>query len=157
MLYSSITDFYQALPKTVRLLGLDIGTKKIGYAISDQRLMVATPLGVSKNTKFTDTVTFFRDLADKEQIGGIVMGFPLHMDGSHSPGCDRIISLANAWIKLWDVPIYLQDERLSTASANRSLQELELSRKHRHTMDDQIAASIILQSTLDAIRSQCGF
>lgn len=148
-------------PADTRLLGLDIGTRTIGLAVSDAGQGIATPLKTIRRTKFSRDVEELATTIRDFEIGGYVLGYPLNMDGSAGPRCDAIRSFADEltkypqivgtdpWIALWD-------ERLSTVSVEDFLVEsVDMSRTKRKQVIDKLAAQHILQGALDFIRVSC--
>jgi putative Holliday junction resolvase len=135
-----------------RLLGLDLGEKTIGIALSDTLLSVATPLDTRKRGKFSQDATALSDLAARHGVGGIVVGLPLNMDGSEGPAAQSARAFARNFSARSDLPILLWDERLSTAAVTRTLIEADASRRRRAQLVDKLAAAYILQGALDALR-----
>ena len=132
-----------------RLMGLDVGEKTIGLALSDTRLAIASPYELLKRTKFTQDAETLLKMAEKEGAGGLVIGLPLNMDGSDSRKTQSVRQFAENLSALTDLPIALQDERLSTAAVTRTLLEADASRRRRKDLVDKMAASYILQGALD--------
>jgi putative Holliday junction resolvase len=135
-----------------RLLGLDVGTKTIGLAIADGTLTVATPLETIRRTKFTKDAEALFKVMDNRQVGALVLGLPLNMDGSEGPRCQSVRQLATNLLAKRDLEIAFWDERLSTAAVTRTLLDADASRKRRAELVDKMAAAYILQGALDAIR-----
>jgi putative holliday junction resolvase len=144
-------DLAENLPEDQRLLGLDLGTKTIGLALSDVMLTIATPLETIRRTKFTQDAEQLLAIADKHHIGGLVLGYPLNMDGSKGPRAQASESFARNLSRLSDLPVALWDERLSTAAVTRTLLEADTSRRRRAEVIDKMAASFILQGALDRL------
>ena len=144
------------LPPKSRLLGLDVGTKTIGLAISDPGLMVASPIDtIRRGKRFADDAKALLALIDRRGIGGLIVGLPVNMDGSEGPRCQSVRASAENVLKLRDLPLAFWDERLSTAAVNRFLiAEADMSRKRRSQVVDKMAAAYILQGALDAMRQQ---
>jgi len=133
------------------LMGLDLGTKTIGVAISDRLQTVATPRETIKRKKFgIDAGAIDRLIADN-QIAGIVLGLPMNMDGSEGPRAQSTRAFARNLTARIAVPIFFWDERLSTVAAERALLEADMSRKKRADVIDNVAASYILQGVLDRL------
>jgi len=135
-----------------RLLGLDLGTKTIGLAIADGTLTVATPLDTIRRTKFTKDADALLAIVDARQVGALVIGLPLNMDGSEGPRCQSTRQFATNLIAKRDLQIAFWDERLSTAAVTRTLIDADASRARRGELVDKMAAAYILQGALDAIR-----
>jgi putative Holliday junction resolvase len=142
------------LPPRSRLLGLDVGTKTIGLAISDPGLTVASPIETLRRGKrFADDAKVLLAVIDQRGIGGFVIGLPVNMDGSEGPRCQSVRAFAENFLKIRDLPLAFWDERLSTAAVNRFLiGEADMSRKRRSQVVDKMAAAYILQGALDGMR-----
>ena len=149
MIIDEIAGFLAALPAYRAVAGLDLGDKTIGVAISDLRRSVATPYQVIRRVKFTVDATALLDLLKAREVGGIVLGLPLNMDGSEGPRVQSTRAFAKNLEKLCDLPMTFWDERLSTVAATRALIEADMSRKRRAAVVDQVAAGYILQGALD--------
>ena len=145
----SIEDLAAALPASAALMGLDLGTKTIGLAISDVRRQIASPLLTITRTKFKADATALLAEAAKHGVGGFVLGLPLNMDGSEGPRAQATRAFARNLAGLTDLPILFWDERLSTAAVTRTLIEADASRKRRGEVVDKMAAAYILQGVLD--------
>jgi putative Holliday junction resolvase len=140
-----------ALARNQRLLGLDVGDKTIGLALSDPALSVASPVTTIKRSKFTADATALLKLAADRGVGGLVIGLPLNMDGTEGPRCQSVRQFASNLLKLKDLPILFWDERLSTMAVERAMIAHDLTRAKRDKVVDQAAAAFILQGALDAI------
>ena len=149
MIIDDIAEFTRSLPKTAAIVGLDLGDKTIGVAISDLRRTIATPTEVIRRTKFTEDAAKLLAIMQNRAIGGIILGLPLNMDGSEGPRVQSTRAFARNLVRLTDVPITYWDERLSTVAATRALLEADTSRKRRAEVIDQVAAGYILQGALD--------
>jgi len=153
MIASNPADLHAKLAPGTRLLGLDIGSKTIGLALSDSGLSIASPYATIRRSKFTKDAEMLRSIVGKEQVGGLVLGLPINMDGSEGPGCQSVRQFAANLDKfLPDLPISFWDERLSTAAVTRTLIEADTSRKRRGELVDKLAAAYILQGALDNLR-----
>ncbi len=139
-----------------RLLGLDVGAKTIGLAVSDRGLTVASPLETLRRGKLADDVAMLRDLCQARAGGGLVVGLPVNMDGSEGPRCQSMRQfVANLAERGLDLPAAFWDERLSTAAVERLLiAEADMTRKRRGQVVDKMAAAYILQGALDALAVQ---
>ena len=134
-----------------RLLGIDVGSKTLGLAISDLSLTVATPLNTIKRTKFTADAECLRFLVRRHDVGGLLLGLPVSMDGTEGPKCQSVRQFASNLLGVLDLPLAFWDERLSTAAVERMLiGEVDMSRKRRRDVVDKVAAAYILQGALDA-------
>ena len=139
-----------------RLLGLDIGRKTIGLAISDPDMRVATPLRILWRKKFTPDAQELIETIAENNIGGLVLGWPVNMDGSQGPSCDSVRDFAHAFLRLYDIAISFQDERLSTKAVEQEMIAADLTRQKRHLRRDALAAAWILQSALDSLPASGG-
>lgn len=151
MIYDNMADYVLALPAAQALMGLDLGEKTIGVAISDPLWSVASPHETVRRRKFGLDAARLLEIVAARRIGGIILGLPRNMDGSEGPRCQSTRAFARNLIKLTDLPIGYWDERLSTVAAERALLEADTSRKRRAEVIDNIAASYILQGVLDRI------
>jgi putative Holliday junction resolvase len=142
-----------ALPASGKLLGLDLGTKTIGIAISDGMRYSATPLETIKRTKFTQDAERLIALIAENNAVGIVLGLPLNMDGSEGPRVQSTRAFARSLApKITPLPIVFWDERMSTSAVTRMMIEADLRRDKRAEVVDKLAASYILQGALDRLR-----
>jgi len=150
--HDEIADFAAALPPQRALLGLDLGDRTIGVALSDRLLSVATPQETIRRRKFTLDAQRLLEIATARAVGGVILGLPRNMDGSEGPRCQSTRAFARNLARLTDLPIGFWDERLSTVAAERALLEADTSRKRRSEVIDHVAASYILQGVLDRLR-----
>lgn len=139
------------LPARKRLLGLDVGEKTIGMAISDSDFKVAAPIDTIRRTKFAADADRLAQLIASRDVGGLVIGLPVNMDGSEGRRCQSVRQFAANLLRRIDLPIAFWDERLSTAAVTRGLLEADLSRAKRAKVVDKMAAAYILQGALDAL------
>lgn len=139
------------LPIYARLLGLDLGSKTIGLALSDVQRQIASPLETIQRVKFGIDVAALLKIADKHQIAGLVIGLPLNMDGTEGPRVQSTRAFVRNLGSLTPLPIVLQDERMSTLAVTRTLLEADASRAKRAAVVDKMAAAYILQSALDRL------
>ena len=149
MIIEEVAAFLAALAPNRAICGLDLGDKTIGFAVSDLRLQVATPILVIRRTKFTEDAARLLALFNDRNLCGVVLGLPLNMDGSEGPRVQSTRAFARNLTKFTDLPITYWDERLSTVAAERALLEADTSRKRRSEVIDQVAAGYILQGALD--------
>lgn len=147
-----MSDTLDALPPTGKLLGLDLGTKTIGVAISDGMRYSATPLETIRRTKFTEDANRLLALIKENNAVGLVLGLPLNMDGSEGPRVQSTRAFARNLGQKTDLPIVFWDERLSTAAVTRTLLEADVRRNKRAEVVDKLAASYILQGALERLR-----
>lgn len=148
----SVEDLVAALPERGALIGLDLGTKTIGLAISDPGRRIASPLTTIARTKFKADAAALLAEATKHRVAGLVLGLPLNMDGSEGPRVQATRAFSRNLATLTDLPIFFWDERLSTAAVTRTLLEADASRKRRGEVVDKMAAAYILQGVLDRLR-----
>ena len=134
-----------------RLIGLDLGTKTIGIAVSDVELRVASPLTTIRRTKFKADAAELVKIIEHEKAFAIVIGLPLNMDGSQGPRAQATHAFRRNLLPLLDIPIVYWDERLSTVAAERAMIEADMSRKKRAEKIDAAAAAIILEGALDRL------
>lgn len=146
-----ITEIRPLLARDARVMGLDLGTKTIGLALSDVRLTIASPFDTIRREKFTKDVETLFALMDKQGAGGLVLGLPVEMDGTEGPRCQSTRAFVRNLLRLRDIPVALWDERLSTAAVTRTLLEADASRGRRAEVVDKMAAAYILQGALDSL------
>lgn len=151
MIVPTIEDLAGALPRAGALIGLDLGEKTIGVAVSDGMRSVATPLETVKRRKFGLDAARLLEIIEGRAMVGIILGLPRNMDGSEGPRCQSTRSFARNLSALTPLPISFWDERLSTVAAERALLEADTTRKRRAEVIDHIAASYILQGVLDRL------
>jgi putative Holliday junction resolvase len=133
-----------------RLMGLDVGDKTIGLALSDVRLTIASPLETIKRSKFRKDALAMAEIVKKHEVGGLVLGLPVSMDGTEGPRCQSVRQFAASLYEILPLPMAFWDERLSTSAVQRFLtDEADLSRKRRAELVDKMAAAYILQGALD--------
>ncbi len=140
-----------AVPTHSRLLGLDVGTKTIGLALSDTRRVIASPLDTIRRRRFRDDAAALFALAERHGVGGLVIGLPLSLGGGDSPRTQSVRQFARNVLALHDLPVLLWDERLSTAAVTREMIAADNTRKRRAAIVDKVAAAYILQGCLDAM------
>lgn len=140
-----------AVPAGRRLLGLDLGTKTIGTALSDVNWTIATPLETIRRVKFTPDVTALLALADRHDAGALVVGLPKNLDGSEGPRAQSTRAFVRNMLPRTALPVVFWDERLSTAAVTRTLLEADATRARRAELVDKMAAAYILQGALDRL------
>jgi len=145
------TDLKAFLKQGQRLLGLDVGTKTIGMALSDTRLVIATPFDTIRRTRFRDDLARIRQEVEKYGVGGIVVGLPLALAGGEGPRAQGVRQFAKNLLAQLDLPLTFWDERMSTAAVERGMIEADLSRARRARIVDRAAAAYILQGLLDRL------
>lgn len=141
------------IPTGMRLLGLDLGEKTIGLALSDTLLSIATPMQTLKRGKFAADAARLDIIISAQGVGGLVVGLPLNMDGSDGPSAQSARAFARNWAARSPLPVLMQDERLSTSAVTRTLLEADASRRRRGQVVDKMAAAYILQGALDRMRN----
>ncbi len=151
MIVETIESLAEDLTGTGALLGLDLGTKTIGVAVSDGLQSVATPLETITRKKFSADAARLLEICADRDISGIVLGLPKNMDGSEGPRSQSTRAFARNLAGLTTLPITFWDERLSTVAAERALLEADTSRARRKEVIDHVAASYILQGALDRL------
>lgn len=151
MIFDDISEFASQVPAMSALIGLDLGTKTIGVAVSDQFQSVATPLETVKRKKFSTDAARLIEIIQERDIQALVLGLPLNMDGTEGPRAQSTRAFARNFSQLSDIPIGFWDERLSTVAAERALLEADTTRKRRAEVIDHVAASYILQGVLDRL------
>lgn len=151
--FHDIETFKGLLAPGARLIGIDLGTKTIGLALSDVTRMIASPLETIRRTKFKADAGRLLALVEEHRVGGLVLGLPVNLDGSNGPRVQATHAFARNINALSAMPILLWDERWSTAAAERTLLEADASRRRRAEVIDKLAATIILQGALDRTRS----
>lgn len=148
----TIETLADALPLSARLMGLDLGSKTIGLALSDTLRHVASPLHTIKRTKFQADADTLLALCKQHDVQALVIGLPLNMDGSEGPRAQSTRAFVRNLAQKTDLPIAYWDERLSTAAVTRTLLEADASRARRAELVDKMAAAYILQGALDRLR-----
>ena len=149
-----LLDLPAALAPRSALIGLDLGEKTIGVAVSDISRTIASPLMLIRKSKFTEEANQLLTLMDQRGAGGIVIGLPVNMDGTEGTRCQSSRAFARNLIRLKNLPIAFWDERWSSVAVNRMLiEEADLTRKKRAEVVDRAAAAYILQGALDRLRA----
>lgn len=153
LIFDDVAEFRAALPRSGALIGLDLGTKTIGVAVSDLRRSIASPLETIKKLKFTQDAERLEELAAQREVVGLVIGLPRNMDGSEGPRCQSARAFARNFSARWPRPMVFWDERLSTVAVERTLLDADASRKRRAEVVDKMAAGFILQGALDRLEA----
>jgi putative Holliday junction resolvase len=149
---ASFAEAIAGLPPNAPVIGLDLGSKTIGVAISDITLKIASPIETIARKKFTEDARRLLAIAAERRAGLFVLGLPLNMDGSEGPRAQSTRAFARNFGNLTLLPIVFWDERLTTAAVERMLIEADTSRARRAEIIDKLAAAYILQSALDSIK-----
>ncbi|MCK6450493.1 MAG: Holliday junction resolvase RuvX [Alphaproteobacteria bacterium] len=140
-----------ALAPGRRLLGLDVGERTIGLALSDGSLTIATPLETIRRSKFTADAERLKAVIAERRVGGLVVGLPVDMHGGEGRRCQSVRQFAANLLEKIDLPLAFWDERLSTVAVTRTLIDADLSRARRRDVVDKAAAAWILQGLLDRL------
>ena len=148
-----ITALPGLVPPSGRLMGLDLGTKTIGLALSDVERGVATPFDTIRRKKFQADADVLLNHCAEHGVAGLVLGLPINMDGSEGPRAQATRAFARNLEKRTELPIVFWDERLSTVAAERVLLDADASRKRRAEVIDKMAAAFLLQGALDRLRA----
>jgi putative Holliday junction resolvase len=149
---TALTDLPPLLKPGQRLMGLDVGTKTIGVAVSDVMRSLATPVETIKRGKFLPDAQRLFDIVKRYEVGAFIVGLPLALDGSEGPRCQSVRQFAANLLAVQDLPLAFQDERLSTAAVERVLIDyLDMTRQRRAQVVDRAAAAYILQGALDRL------
>ena len=136
-----------------RLVGIDLGSKTIGIALSDTLLTIASPSHTIKRGKFTKDTGMLLDFCREQNVFALILGLPLNMDGSEGPRAQATRAFARNLSNICELPIVFWDERLSTVAAERAMIEADMSRKKRAEKIDAAAAGFILQGALDRLQT----
>jgi len=141
--------------ETTRLLGVDFGLRRVGYAVCDRLHVLATPLPVHRTESMRNTIDYTAALAKKEEADGIVVGLPLSLDGSESVQSGRVRAFARNLERVSGLPVTLFDERLTTVEADALLREAGINKAARRAeLIDSASAAVILQSYLQSIKNR---
>ena len=149
MILNNPLELREAIPAGARLMGLDVGTKTIGLALSDTRRVIATPLETIPRRRFRDDAARLCALIETHAVGGLVIGLPLTLAGAEGPRTQSVRQFARNLLALRDIPAVLWDERFSTAAVTREMIAHDITRKRRAAIVDRVAAAYILQGCLD--------
>ena len=149
----TIEEFKKKQLNTSRLIGLDLGSKRIGVAICDENQKIATPLKTINKSKFEDLINELEDIIKENNIKGIIIGNPLNMDGSFSRSAQSVKDTAQNIEKNVNIPICLWDERLSTVGAFNLSSQLDVNVSKREKKIDENAAAFILQGAIDFLNN----
>jgi putative Holliday junction resolvase len=149
VILSNPSELRDVMPAGTRLMGLDVGTKTIGLALSDTRRIIATPLETIRRRRFREDMARLSALIEAHGVAGLVIGLPLTLAGTDGPRTQSIRQFARNLVALRDLPVVLWDERLSTAAVTREMIAADITRKRRSEIVDRVAAAYILQGCLD--------
>jgi putative Holliday junction resolvase len=148
----SIHEFQELKSQNRPIMGLDVGDKTIGLALSDRTWLIATPLKTIRRTKFTKDAQDLIALLKEHHVSGCIVGLPMNMDGSEGPRCQSVRAFVKNLLAFEDIPMCFWDERLSTVAVTNTMLAADLSRQRRAELVDKLAASYILQGALDRFR-----
>ena len=152
LIFKTISELAESLSPSERLLGLDVGSKTIGLAVSDSNFTVAAAIDTIRRTKFTKDFEQLKEIISGRSIGGLVIGLPVSMDGTEGPACQSIRQFGTNILDRMEIGIAFWDERLSTSAVQRFLtDEADMTRKRRGEVVDKLAATYILQGALDSL------
>ena len=150
---SPIEDFVTLLPPQGRLLGLDVGKKTIGLALSDASRLIASPLFTIERSSFKKDMAQLAAFIKEHAATGLVVGYPVNMDGSEGPRTQSTRGFIRELKKHTPLPVLLWDERMTTMVVERVMLDADMSRSRRAELVDKLAASYILQGVLDRIQN----
>ena len=155
MIFDDLAPLKAAVEANQRMLGLDVGSKTIGLALSDVTHMIATPHETIKRTKFSKDLKRLTKIITDQDVGALIIGLPISMDGTEGPRCQSTRQFAANVNAAIDLPIGFWDERLSTVAVQRVLiDDVDMTRKRRGEVVDKAAAAYILQGALDFLKNQ---
>jgi len=149
----TIEEFKNKHSDKVRLIGLDLGSKRIGISICDEKQSIATPFKTINKTNTNDLINQLKVLINENNIKGIIIGNPINMDGSLGKSAQSVNDIANYITKSIDLPVCLWDERLSTVAAFNLSSQLDVNVSKREKNIDQNAAAFILQGAIDYLNN----
>ena len=149
----TIEEFKKKYTNKVRLLGLDLGSKKIGVSICDENQSIATPYKTIIKTNNNDLIINLKEIINENNIKGIIIGNPINMDGSLGKSAQSARDISNNIAKLINLPVCLWDERLSTVGAFNLSSQLDVNVSKIERDIDKNAAAFILQGALDYLKN----
>ena len=149
----TIEEFKNKHSNKIRLIGLDLGSKRIGISICDEKQSIATPFKTINKTNTNDLINQLKVLINENNIKGIIIGNPINMDGSLGKSAQSVNDIANYITKSIDLPVCLWDERLSTVAAFNLSSQLDVNVSKREKKIDQNAAAFILQGAIDYLNN----
>ena len=152
MIIKNLQEFYRLLIPNAPLIAIDYGSKKLGIALSNQERSIAMPLNTITEIKKI-VITSLLNIIEKYKVCGVIIGLPIDMSGAVTEQTNIVMKFAEELAKSINLPIYLQDERLTTKAANNFLKSFGVKRKDRNNNDDAVAASMILETVLDSIKN----
>ena len=149
----TIQEFKKKHSYKIRLIGLDLGSKKIGISICDENQSIATPFKTINKTNINDLINQLTEIIDENNIKGIIIGNPINMDGTLGRSTQSVKDTSNNIAKSIDLPISLWDERLSSAGAFKLSSQLDVNVSKREKVIDKNAAAFILQGAIDYLNN----
>ena len=149
----TIEEFKKKQSETCRLIGLDLGSKRIGVSICDEKQSIATPLKTLNKTSVDNLINELKTIIEENSIKGIIIGYPINMDGSLGRSAQSVHDIANNLDKKLDIDVCLWDERLSTVGAFNLSSQLDINVTKREKNIDQNAAAFILQGAIDFLNN----
>lgn len=152
MIISTLQEFYSFFSIGKPLLGIDYGNKKVGLAISSPDHFISMPHSIIIENKESKKLDKIAEIAEQNNVCALVLGLPVHMDGTHSEQTKIVINFAEKLALRTNLPIFLQDERLTSRAADSLLKMMGLNRKERNQRDDLASASLILETVLESVR-----
>ena len=154
LIFYSPSQLAKKKKESMRLLGVDLGSKTIGLAVSDPLLKIASPIITLKRSKLSSNAIEFSNIIKNYQIGGIIVGLPINMDGTEGPRVQATRDWSLDLARILTIPVAFWDERLSTVAVERMMLKADMTRNKRAAKTDQAAAAYILQGALDNIGMQ---
>ena len=154
LIFYSPSQLAEKKKESMRLLGVDLGSKTIGLAVSDPLLKIASPIITLKRSKLSSNAEEFSNIINDYQIGGIIVGLPINMDGTEGPRVQATRDWSLDLARILSIPVAFWDERLSTVAVERMMLKADMTRNKRAAKIDQAAAAYILQGALDNIGMQ---
>jgi len=149
----TIEEFKKKQINKTRLIGLDLGSKRIGVSICDEKQSIATPFKTLKKINTDKIILDIKEIIEENDIGGIIIGNPINMDGSLGPSAQSVSDISKNISKSINIPVCLWDERLSTVGAFNLSSQLDVNVSKRVKNIDQNAAAFILQGAIDYLRN----
>ena len=149
----TLEEFKKKHSDKCRLIGLDLGSKRIGVSICDEKQLIATPLKTLKKNTLNELISQLKIIIDENNIKGIVIGNPLNMDGSSGRSVQSVKDTSKKIEEKINIPICLWDERLSTVGAFNLSSQLDINVSKREKKIDENAAAFILQGAIDFLNN----
>lgn len=148
MITNTLQELYPLLKKNHTIMAIDYGEKKVGIAISNHTNTIAMPIGIIRQHKEEDKIREILHIIQKHHVCAIILGLPVSMDGKLDSGCLKVKKFGGLLENKSDLPIYFQDERLTSKAADNILKLLNIKRQVRNNIDDAVSASLILETAL---------